>query len=203
LVVPLALWLFSPRAVGAVPGTDKPWPAIVLADPKDVALGGAWGAALVRGVERLAREPYTTEEWLLADITDKIRRYPNNYSGDVPGRYIELAVLTSAGQPFSPPLVSNVLAALPGLQKPDGHFGVDLDLAKPTDATSPLYPMLWGNGRLLIGLPVAARATGDPRLWEAARRLGDFYVNSAAQLCSPAREAEFRATGTYGVGYTS
>ena len=170
--------------------------------PQTVQLGGAWGAALARGVERLAREPYTSEEWLLADITDKIRRYPNNYSGDVPGRYIELAVLTSAGQPFSPPLVSNVLAALPGLQKPDGHFGVDLDLAKPTDATSPLYPMLWGNGRLLIGLPVAARATGDPRLWEAARRLGDFYVNSAAQLCSPAREAEFRATGTYGVGYT-
>ncbi len=183
-------------------GGAHPWLSIVLPAPESVTLGGPWGAALARGVERLDREPYTSEEWLLADITDKIRRYPNNYSGDVPGRYIELAVLTSAGQPFSPPLVSNVLAALPGLQKPDGHFGVDLDLAKPTDATSALYPMLWGNGRLLIGLPVAARATGDPRLWEAARRLGDFYVNSAAQLCSPAREAEFRATGTYGVGYT-
>ncbi|HOX59849.1 MAG TPA: glycoside hydrolase family 127 protein [Verrucomicrobiota bacterium] len=170
--------------------------------PKAVQLDGPWGAALARGVQRLALDPYTSEEWLLADITDRIRRYPNNYSGDVPGRYIELAILTSAGRPFSPPLVSNVLAALPALQKPDGHFGVDLDLAKPTDATSPLYPMLWGNSRLLIGLPVAARATGDPRLWEAARRLGDFYVNSAAHLCAPAREAEFRATGTYGVGYT-
>lgn len=201
-VAPVALWSFASLTVSAATGIDRPWPAILPAKPREVVLGGAWGAALARGVERLAREPYTSEEWLLADITDKIRRYPNNYSGDVPGRYIELAVLTSAGQPFSPPLVANVLAALPGLQKPDGHFGMDLDLTQPTDATSPLYPMLWGNGRLLIGLPVAARATGDSRLWEAARRLGDFYVNSAAQLCSPAREAEFRATGTYGVGYT-
>ncbi len=36
----------------------------------------------------------------------------------------------------------------------------------------------------------------------AAKRLGDFYVASAAQLCSPAREADYHKSGTGGDGYT-
>ena len=62
--------------------------------------------------------------------------------------------------------------------------------------------MLWGNARLLVGLVTAAGQFHDAELLASARRLGDFYVNTADQLCSPAREADYRSSGTYGDGYT-
>ena len=62
--------------------------------------------------------------------------------------------------------------------------------------------MLWGNARLLVGLVTAAQQFHDEELLASARRLGDFYVNTADQLCSPAREADYRSSGTYGDGYT-
>ena len=55
---------------------------------------------------------------------------------------------------------------------------------------------------LLVGLVTAARQFHDEELLASARRLGDFYVNTAEQLCSPAREADYRSSGTYGDGYT-
>ena len=53
-----------------------------------------------------------------------------------------------------------------------------------------------------MGLLTAAQQFHDDRLLATARRLGDFYVNTAGQLCSPAREADYRSSGTDGGSYT-
>ena len=45
------------------------------------------------------------------------------------------------------------------------------------------------------------RRSSTTKVSAAARRLGDFYVNSADQLCSPAREADYRSSGSGGDGY--
>jgi DUF1680 family protein len=125
-----------------------------------------------------------------------------NYSGDVSGRFIELAALSSPAGRQSPATLAPVLAAVPRYQKPDGHFGANVDLIKPLKNGSPAIPVLWGNARLLVGLVTCAQEYSDPRLLAAARRLGDFYVATSDQLCDPRREAELRATGTDGGGYT-
>jgi hypothetical protein len=77
-----------------------------------------------------------------------------------------------------------------------------MDRTKKLVQDAPPIPMLWGNGRLLVGLVTAAERLHDAGLMQAARRLGDYYVNTAEQLCSPAREAEYHASGTYGGSYT-
>ena len=177
------------------------WPSVTLPAPRDVDLRGPVGAALQRGVARLAQDPYTAD-WLLADVSFKVNRIFTNYSGDASGRFLELASLTSPRGQFMPPALASVMAQVASYQKPDGHFGLDMDFDQPLKKLSPPIPMLWGNARLLVGLVTAARESKDPTLLAAARRLGDFYVNSAPQLCSPARETEYRATGTYGDGYT-
>ena len=182
---------------------DRPqsWPKVTLADPQQVQWSGPLGEALRRGVARMAEPPYS-EPWLLADVSFQVQRIFTNYSGDVSGRFLELASLTSPAGRHTPPTLDPVRAAISRFQKPDEHFGVEVDLSKPLVKNSPPIPMLWGNARLLVGLVTAAQVFHDPQLLASARRLGDFYVNTADQLCSPAREAEYHASGTGGDGYT-
>jgi DUF1680 family protein len=190
--------------VAASSSADAPraaWPNIALPPAKAVTLGGPLGLALSRGVKRLEAEPYT-EKWLRADVSFEISRIFTNYSGDSSGRYIELAALTSPPKKPWPAALTPLMKTIARHQKPDGHFGADVDLTKPLAKNSPPIPMLWGNARLLVGLIAAAQEFHDEELLRAARRLGDFYVASADQLCAPAREAEFRSSGTYGDGYT-
>jgi hypothetical protein len=181
--------------------TPQLWPQVTLSIPRDVALNGALGDSLRRGIARLGEEPYDVA-WLLADVSFEVNRIFTNYSGDASGRFLELAALTSSVGKQSPATLAPFMAAVPRYQKPDGHFGVNVDLAKPLTSGAPPIPMLWGNARILVGLLTCAREYGDPRLLASAKRLGDFYVATAEQLCDPRREAEFRATGTAGDGYT-
>jgi hypothetical protein len=164
-------------------------------------MGGEPGEALSRGVARLGLPPYTAA-WLRADVSFEMQRIFTNYSGDASGRFIELASLTSPKGVRRPSTLDPVVSALPGLQKADGHFGAEVDLRKPLTQGGPVITLLWGNARLLVGLVTAARELHRPALLAAARRLGDFYVNSAPQLCSPDRMADYRSSGTYGDSYT-
>ncbi len=184
-------------AAGPAPG----WPRVALAPPGEVVLGEPWDDSLRRGVRRLAQAPYSAE-WLLADVSFQTNRIFTNYSGDVSGRFLELAALTSPRGRLAPATLPAVLDAITRYQKPDGHFGVDIDLRQPLTRGAPPIPLLWGNARLLVGLVTAARVLNEPRLLASARRLGDFYVQTAEQLCSPQREAEYHASGTGGDGYT-
>ena len=177
------------------------WPRITLAEAKQVQLAGPLAETFERGVARLAEEPYTLD-WLLADVSFKLGRIFTNYSGDVSGRFLELAVLTSPPGRLSPPTLAPALAEISQYQKTDGHFGAEMDLGLRLTRNSPPIPMLWGNARLLVGLATAARELNDPKLLAAAKRLGDYYVNTTGQLCSPAREAEYHSSGTGGDGYT-
>ena len=70
------------------------WKPVSLADPRQVELGGSTGSSLSRGLARLSLPPYSTD-WLLADVSFKVNRIFTNYSGDVSGRFLELATQTS------------------------------------------------------------------------------------------------------------
>ncbi len=66
------------------------WPKVSLPQTRDVELGGPVGMALQHGISRLAQPPYSVD-WLLSDVSFKVNRIFTNYSGDVSGRFIELA----------------------------------------------------------------------------------------------------------------
>ncbi|MBN1395971.1 MAG: glycoside hydrolase family 127 protein [Pirellulales bacterium] len=155
---------------------------------------------LKRGIERLEKAPYTVP-WIMADVSFEVNRIYTNFSGDVSGRFIEIASLTSPPGEKSPPTLASVLETITRYQKPDGHFGVDVDWDQRLVADAPALTLLWGNARLLNGLIAAAERYDDARLLAAAKRLGDFYVATADKLCDPRREAEYAASGTYGHSY--
>lgn len=129
-------------------GNSPAWPAITLASPDKVELAGTLGLSLQRSVQRLALAPYTTD-WLLSDVSFKVKRIFTNYSGDVSGRFLELGVLTSPpGRLLPAATLPAALKSIVRYQKPDGHFGVDVDLTKPLKRGSPEITMLWGNARI-------------------------------------------------------
>lgn len=181
------------------------WKKIILDDAAGTRMGGIVGAAYRRAVDRLARKPYTPE-WLLADVTFRVKRIFTNYSGDVSGRFIELgALLSTTKNRYPAETLPVVLKEVLHYQQPDGHFGVQVDPSRTLKANDAVVTLLWGNARMLVGLVTAWERFRDEQVLRSARSLGDFYVNTAAQLCNPEREGEYKATGTaadsYQVGY--
>lgn len=169
----------------------------------DVQLGGTLGEAYHRSVDRLAEDPYQSVAFLRADVSFEMKRIFTEYSGDISGRFMEIASLTSPGGNMAPDALVELLRTITDYQKADGHYGRDIDWNIPISKNKGATPILWGNSRLLVGLLEAYQTFGQPKLLESARRLGDFYVSTADRLLDPAREEEYRATGTYASGYVT
>jgi hypothetical protein len=218
------LWLVFQTAIAAcaaepagqakIPGASAPSraaPQWTLPDARDVELGGSLGDAFRQGVRRLGEDPYRSVVFLRSDLTFEMSRWFTNFSGDVSGRFLEIASLTSpAGKP-QPAALGELLKTVADYQKADGHFGRDIDWSKPiddppdnTDAGKAIRtPVFWGNSRLLMGLLEAHAAFAEPKLLPAAKGIGDFYVNGADVYLDPNREALFKSTGSYSSAYVT
>ena len=121
--------------------------------------------------------PYSADMVLRDAIPESGRRF-TEYSGDVSGRYVGALALASieSERPF--PALDRIVPRLLELQKPDGHYGA----AWGERITKSEMAMLWGNGRMLIGLLEYYRAKPRPETLAAARRLGDFLAMIGPQM---------------------
>ena len=134
--------------------------------------------------------PSYSEEFVLADVRPTPERRFTEFSGDVSGRYI--GALATAVRvygievPNLDPLVEKVIA----LQKPDGYFGSTFHYEKPTDADMAL---LWGNGRLLVGLLEYYQLHQSSKVLASSRRLGDFLVRVSPLMLSKQIRDDFGA----------
>lgn len=199
----LAAWVAIPLAA-----FSQSWNPPPLADPNQVKLGGAWGDAYARGMARLDAAPFTTP-FVLADLDFNTNRWFTNFSGDISGRFLEVTALASTRENPQPPVLREILRQVARLQKADGHFGADvrwddpIDFNTGTDQTK-VMPILWGNGRLLLGLVSAYERFGQPDLLASARKLADFYVNIAVnRFCDPTRTNEYWKPSTYAGNYVT
>jgi len=118
--------------------------------------------------------PVYRPDFVLADTVPLEGRRFTEFSGDVSGRYLEALAVTarlrSRAASFDLDAVSTQVLRH---QKPDGHFGVPFS---PTELKDSDMAMLWGNGRLLVGLVAIYRLNGQPEVLAAAKKLGDFLV---------------------------
>jgi DUF1680 family protein len=136
-----------------------------------------------------ARSAYS-QEFLLADLRGEPGRRFTNFSGDLSGRWIGAlaACSTSFGENF-PALDEFVKKALP-LQHPEGYFGKSFNAEHPSDDD---LALLWGNGRLLVGLMEYYALRQDAAALAAARRLGDFLVGIGPRFNSQQMADDFGA----------
>jgi len=142
--------------------------------------------------------PSYTPEFVLADAVPLHTRRFTNFSGDVSGRYIGAlsAASEATGRQF--PELARVVEGIVKLQKTDGHFGDPMSSGGAV--TNNDMAIMWGNGRLLIGLLEYHSAHPTPAVLDAARRLGDFLVASAPLYNSDAVRREFNGE-KFAVGY--
>ncbi len=158
---------------------------------------------LARRVDLTARRltqsgvPAYTEDFVLADVTLDTRRRFWNFSGDLSGRWVEaLAALPPADR--SPADLAPLVAKLVAQQRPDGRFGrTDLAFTAAETATEHMA-LLWGNGRLLVGLMAYWQATRDAAVLAAARRLAGFLLAVREAAKAPEVMARVEGQGAFG-----
>jgi len=193
-------------AATPTPAPNRSGPVWTLPGARDVELGGSLGAAYTLGIKRLSESPYDSPVFLRSDVSFETNRVFVNYSGDISGRFMQIASLVSPLGKMTPSTLPEVLKDFGKYQKADGHFGRDIDWnmpMEPESSSAKLLPILWGNSRLLVGLIEAYRAFGNEECLTAAKRMGDFYCATTNRFLDPAHEAEYRMTGTYAAGYTT
>jgi DUF1680 family protein len=135
-------------------------------------------------------QPTYTREFLLADLRGTPGRRFTNFSGDLSGRWIgALSASASAFNEHFSALDSFVTNAII-LQHPEGYFGKSFNAANPGDDDMAL---LWGNGRLLVGLLEYHALSPDRAVLETARNLGDFLLRIAPRFNSPQMAEAFNA----------
>ena len=142
----------------------------------ETARGTRPAGDLARRIDLTARRltqsgvPAYTEDFVLADVTLDTHRRFWNFSGDLSGRWIEaLAALPPVGR--SPADLAPLVAKLLAQQRPDGRFG-RTDLAFTAAETGNEHmALLWGNGRLLVGLMAYWQVDARRRRPRGRRRL--------------------------------
>jgi DUF1680 family protein len=141
--------------------------------------------------------PAYTSDFLLADLSGRPGRRFTNFSGDLSGRWIGALAASSSsfGEEF-PVLDEFVKAALP-LQHREGYFGKSFDAQHPGDDD---LALLWGNGRLLVGLVEYYQLRHDAAALAAARKLGDFLVGIGPTFNSDKMANDFGA-GHFATSY--
>jgi DUF1680 family protein len=142
--------------------------------------------------------PAFTPAFILADVAldpGYPRRF-SNYSGDLSGRYFgALALMPTAG---GIDRVADILHQALRYQRQDGRFG-DAGLSFSASAIDDAQmALLWGNGRLLVGLLEYHRVRPSPEILRAARRLGDFLISIRERCSDPETARRLAQKGASG-----
>jgi DUF1680 family protein len=150
--------------------------------------------------DRLCAPPLGDLDFVLSDVNFKLTRRFTQYSGDISGRM--LGALNATAPLLDKPnkMLKLLDAAFPEYQKDDGHFGAEQDLDKGVKGQRDM-PILWGNGRLLLALVERYRDTGDKKLLDVAKRMGDYIISTRKYF---GLEENFtKVGGAFASGYTT
>jgi hypothetical protein len=144
-------------------------------------------------------QPVFTEDFVLADVNinkNNPRRF-YNFSGDLSGRYLETLSLVDHK---TLKLDLRALATkLISFQAKDGRFGDSSLVFSEKEIGPQQMALLWGNGRLLIGLLEYYKNYKDPAALAAAQKLGDFYLKIWDYCSSPVVIKKLEGMGATGI----
>ena len=184
----LLLYLLCPTA--CVPSGDQ----------KEPEKSGELQRRIDMSVDRLlhGQIPAFTDPFILADVA-LLPEYPrrfSNYSGDLSGRYLSaISVLPRDQHPAGLPALVDKLISY---QQPDGRFGRANLAFTAREIGREHMALLWGNGRLLVGLMDYYAAYPEDQVLEAARRLGEFLLSIVEVNSQPEIAERLKSFGASG-----
>ncbi len=172
---------------GGIPGSiqaSRPGPART---PGPFNPGGELSTRITMTQKRLIGDgvPSFSDSFVLADVSldPAYPRRFSNYSGDLSGRYIgALSLMPPGGETGR---LDSLVRRLLGFQREDGRFGNPrLSFAAP-DIDREQMALLWGNGRLLVGLLEYSSARPAPEVLKAAKGLAGFLLKARESCARP------------------
>ncbi len=143
--------------------------------------------------------PVFTPEFILADVAldpDYPRRF-YNFSGDLSGRYVE--VMSLFPEQAENVDLDSLVQQLLRYQRPDGRFGDATLEFSAAEIGGEHMALLWGNGRLLVGLMQYYNQTQDQSVLTAGRQLGDFFLQTYEACATPAVREKLKDFGAKGI----
>ncbi len=123
-------------------------------------------------------DPAFTDKFILADV-ELDPAYPrrfSEFSGDISGRYIGAMAMLPPSDPKAAEHLDQLVELVLGFQRADGRFGNDKLSFTAADVGPDQMALLWGNGRLLVGLMEYYSVKPSDKVLEASRKLGDFLL---------------------------
>ncbi len=129
--------------------------------------------------------PQMSSDFILADLSLKpeFKRRFTDFSGDISGRYFD--VFSSYPVENNPIDIHKLMDEALQYQHQDGRFGNPDLVFDAEKLAGPHMALLWGNGRLLVGLMRYYQMDHQPKVLAAARKLGDFIIGIADNCMSP------------------
>jgi hypothetical protein len=132
-------------------------------------------------------EPAFTDKFILADV-ELDPAYPrrfSEFSGDISGRYIGAMAMLPPDDPKAAENLDRIVNKTLGYQRADGRFGNDKLSFAAADVGPDQMALLWGNGRLLVGLLEYNSVRPSDRVLDASRGLGDFLLKVFDDCAKP------------------
>lgn len=146
-------------------------------------------------------EPAFSDDFILADVKldPAYPRRFDEFSGDISGRFLGALSLMSRGAEDDAQL-HRLTAELLRFQREDGRFGNATLSFNAADIGPEQMALLWGNGRLLVGLlEYYQRFPEESEVLTAAVRLGDFLLRVFNDCATP--EVRERVRGKAANGF--
>jgi hypothetical protein len=181
-----------PKGGGAAASSSPPQPAESFIPSGVLAERLEWTRLrLLKG-----RQPAYTDEFIVADVALKPPRRFNEFSGDLSGRFLgAVAVYPTDGAGERLKILAGKIMAR---QRGDGRFGnPDLIFTAEQMGTEHMA-LLWGNGRLLVGLLEYYQAFRDEKALKSALRLGTFLCQVCEQAADPKLRERLTGAGANG-----
>jgi DUF1680 family protein len=136
------------------------------------------------------QNPTYTPELLLADISASGGRRFTNFSGDLSGRYVGALSTVAQHRSLQLPGFDDLVATMISRQHPEGYFGASFNFEDPKDED---LALLWGNGRLLIGLLEYQQYRPTAAVLASATKLGNFLLQIGPLMNSDTMRNRFNA----------
>jgi DUF1680 family protein len=143
-------------------------------------------------------EPTFTSDFILADVSldPSFQRRFINFSGDISGRY--LSVFSEFNLKNPDVNIHDLVKSVIANQRSDGRFGSDSLIFQAGKLQNNHMALLWGNGRLLVGLLDYYDAYADTGSLDAAVKLGDFLMGVGGSCLDPSVAEQFKFQAAMG-----
>ncbi len=131
-------------------------------------------------------EPAFTDLFILQDVRldpATPRRF-QEFSGDISGRFLEAISVEPRGE-YHKIWADRIAHEIIKYQREDGRFGEpELEFTKDKIGREHMA-LLWGNGRLLVGLTSYYQVKKDPAILETCKKMGDFFIKIFDECSQP------------------